>query len=136
MLDLKALIKGGSGLANSVLPLLRTASVDGSAVDLKGYKGAMFLLHCGTVTDGTHTVVLEESDTGAFSGEENAIADADLDGSEPAYTSSNEERVDVVFYRGTKRYVRVTIIASGSPSTGATIGAQVLRHHPQDYNAI
>ena len=36
------------------------------------------------MTDGTYTPVIEESDTGAFAGEETAVADADLLGTEAA----------------------------------------------------
>jgi hypothetical protein len=133
MLDLKNLFNGASGPVSSILPLLRTADVDGSSADLKDYEGCAFLVHCGTVTDGTHTLVLEESDDDSTWA---AIADADLDGSEEAYITTNDDQVDVVYYRGTSRYVRATVIATGSPATGATIGVSILRSYPRGFNPI
>lgn len=136
MLSLKALTNGDTGFSQEIKPLIRTASVDGAGVDLKGYASVDFIINAGTCTDGTHTIVIEESATGAWGGEESAVADADLDGTEEAITSSNDDQVFIIRYLGDQRYVRCTIVTTGSPSTGATVGVVAVRHHPGRYNAI
>lgn len=113
-----------------VLPLLRTTTVTPSnGVDLQGYEGAMVVIHAGTVTDGTYTAEVQESDS--VSADFVAVADADLDGTEPAITTSNDDGVHVIGYKGNKRYIRVKLTASGSPSTGGTIGVTVLKTNPR-----
>ena len=80
MLDLKNLTNGDAGITQEIAPLLRTASVDGAGVNLSGYASVDFHVNAGLNTDGTFTLVVEESTTGAWAGEETAVADADLDG--------------------------------------------------------
>ena len=113
-------------VVSHILPLLRTTTVTpSSGVDLQGYEGAAVILHAGTVTDGTFTPELQESDEA--SANFTAVADADLDGTETAFTSSVDDRVLVLGYKGTKRYIRLVLTASGSPSTGGTIGCTIVR---------
>lgn len=113
-------IKNNVAVAASVLPLLRTATVEGSGVDLRGYDSAMVIVDAGTVTDGTFTPSLEESDDNSTF---TTVAAADLEGSFTAVTSSADDGVQSVGYKGDARYVRAVLTASGSPSTGGTIGA-------------
>lgn len=120
-------LKSNVSPASSVLPLLRTASVNGSGVDLREFDSATAIVHAGTVTDGTHTPKLQESaDNSTFTD----VATADLQGSFTAITSSADDGVQQVGYLGDLRYIRVVITATGSPSTGGTIGATIVRGHP------
>jgi hypothetical protein len=118
-----------------ILPLLRTATVTpANGVDTLG-NPVLIQVHVGTITDGTFTLEIQESDAQASGF--TAVSDDDLVGPttlEPAFTSSNDDQLHEVSYVGKKQYVRTVITASGSPSTGGTIGVTMLetkgRHQP------
>jgi hypothetical protein len=100
-------------------------TTDGAVIDTAHYEeGVAFAFLATAYTDGTYTPVLEESATGAFAGEENVIADANLIGTEAgAALSAATAELGVMGTIGifsTKRYVRSTIV-SASTSTGATV---------------
>lgn len=107
----------------SLSPAARTASADGTGVDLQGYEGALVLVTTGTITDGTHTVELQESDDNStFS----AVADADLQGDEPAIGAANDNTSYKLGYLGSKRYLRVAVTVAGA-TTGGVYGASIVR---------
>lgn len=90
------------------------------AVDRLGaggpYQALTFYLTLGALNSITATVVLQESDSGAFGGEENAVADADLLGLEAdlAFTEADANKVGQIGYSGNKRFVRMQIVASAA----------------------
>ncbi|WP_206326327.1 MULTISPECIES: hypothetical protein [unclassified Streptomyces] len=113
----------------------RTATVTGAAVDRMtdegGFRSAMAVVNAGVVTDGTHTVVLEDSpDNSVWT----PVADEFLQGSEPAITSANDGTVYEIGYTGHQRYLRVVVNVTGSPVTGGFYDAVILlgwpRHMP------
>lgn len=105
-------------------------TTDGNSIDLQDYEGCTFLFSSGTLTDGTYTPVIEESDTGAWAGEETAVADADLIGTEAltAMAATDDNKVKTIGYTGAKRYVRFTVV-SASTTSGGTVGALVIKSH-------
>jgi hypothetical protein len=115
--------------AQSLGSAARTASADGAGVDLLGYESAMAVIDVGAWTDGTHAFELEESDNdSAFT----AVADADLQGTEPVVDgATDDDQLYRIGYLGSKRYLRVSVAVTGSPSTGAVYGAQIVRGHKQ-----
>jgi len=109
-------------------------TVNGTAIDLwsntvgrQVFKGALAVVQTGTITDGTHTVEVQESDDNSTFA---AVADADLQGTEPAIGASNDNVVYEIGYRGTKRYLRVTVVTSGA-TTGGTFGAVLVLGLPR-----
>lgn len=107
---------------------LRTnGTVNGTAVDMAGtgnfFRTAMALAISGAVTDGTHTVSLEESDTGTSGW--TAVAAADLQGSLTAVTTANANTVQRLSYLGAKRFIRGVVVTSGA-TTGGTTAVVVL----------
>jgi hypothetical protein len=112
-------------VVSSIDPDDYTASVDGAGVDLQGFEGACIAFLVGTVTDGTHVPKVEESDTGAWGGEENDVAAADLDGTLANLASDTNQRVG---YKGSKQHVRAVNTVSGA-TTGAQVAAVVIRGH-------
>ena len=116
MRDLKPVVD----FLNSCRPAARTATVTGTGVDLARKNGAVAHLHVGTVTDGTHTPTLEESDDDTTY---TTVAAGDLKGSFAALATNTDQRVG---YLGSKRYVRVKVTVSGT-TTGGVYGATILR---------
>lgn len=105
-------------------------TVDGASLDTSDFDGGITFVYLTTAyTDGTYTPIIEESATGSFSGEETAVADANLVGTEAgAVISADNSELDVLFsigLVGTLKFVRSTIVSSGT-STGATISTIVV----------
>lgn len=116
----------------SILPAVYDETVTGSTVDRlvdgDASRSVMFVLSVGTVTDGTHTVEVQDSPNGS---DWTAVANEFLQGAEPALTSANDERVHEIGYTGHQRYVRVVSTVSGSPVTGGVYSAVVLLGWPR-----
>lgn len=118
MRDLKNVID----FATSLAPAARTATANGTGVDLSGYNGAVVFFYTGTITDGTHTPKLQESvDNSAFTD----VAAADLEGTLAALASSTNQEAG---YKGTKRYVRAVSTVAGA-TTGGVYSAIIVRGH-------
>lgn len=111
----------------SILPAVHDETVSGAAVDLLVHgdaaRSAMVVVTVGTVTDGTHTIEVQDSPNGS---DWTAVANEFLQGSEPAVTSANDERTHEIGYTGQQRYLRVVSTVTGSPATGGAYGAVVL----------
>lgn len=106
--------------------LSSTAASAGDWMDMQGWDALTFSVSTGTVTDaGTasgFSFEVQESDTTDASDAE-AVADADLIGTEAALTVTDDTADDAfigtIGYRGGKRYVR--IVATGTTGTDAAV---------------
>lgn len=107
-------LKNNIDVVNSIDPDDYTATENGAGVDLQGFEGAVVAFSVGTVTDGTHTPKVQESDSQGSGYTD--VAAADLIGSLSDLASDTNQRVG---YIGSKRYVRGVLTVSG-----ATVGAQ------------
>ncbi len=110
---------------------LRTATVTGTGVDRNedgnGYSSAMVVVFTGTITDGTHTIEVQDSDS--LSSGYTAVADTYLQGAEPAIVAADDDKVYEIGYLGTKRYLRVVGTLAGT-TTGGVWGAVVILGDP------
>lgn len=99
---------------------------EGTAVDRSQYQNyartAAVLVFAGTVTDGNHVISLEASDNNS---DWTAVTSAELLGTTPTLTSSNDERVHEFGYTGAARYLRV-VSTTTSTSDGGVYGAAIL----------
>lgn len=102
-------------------------ATNGVAVDTGVYgnnaRDVMFVVYTATITDGTHTVTLEECDTSG--GSYTAVDSFRIQGSLPAIVAADDNVVFSFGVRPTKRYVRIVVTDAGSTSGGA-IGAVAL----------
>lgn len=103
------------------------SAATGIAVDLGSFgnnaRDVTFVVYTATITDGTHTVTVEESDaSGSGYG---AIESWRVQGTVPAIVAADDNAVFQFGVRPTKRYVRLTVTDSGSTSGGA-VGAVAL----------
>lgn len=113
-------LKNNLGFAQSLAPAARTASANGTGVDLQGFEAALVVLSPGTITDGTHTPKLQESDDNSSFSD---VAAADLIGSFAALASNTIQKVG---YKGAKRYVRAVVTVSGA-TTGGVYAATIVK---------
>lgn len=111
----------------SLAPASRTATVNGASADLLGYDSCLVIINRGAAGGTTPSFTFEvqdSDDNSAFT----AVADADLDGTEPVVTAAG---IPVeIGYRGAKRYVRVAITAVSGTSPTLLCSANILRGHP------
>ncbi|WP_329311704.1 hypothetical protein [Streptomyces sp. NBC_01262] len=109
----------------------RTASANGTGVDRNTSgmmcQDAMIVVHTGTITDGTHTVEVQDSDDNTTFA---AVADAYLQGTEPAIVAADDNKLFIIGYKGPKRYLRVAVTAAGT-TTGGVYGATVVLADPR-----
>ncbi|MFK5949266.1 MAG: hypothetical protein QM500_10920 [Methylococcales bacterium] len=116
MKDLQSKIRLAVALAIAV----RTASANGSGIDLQGFNSAVVVLTPGTITDGTHTPKVQESDDDSTYTD---VAATDLVGTLADLTSDTVQKVG---YKGNKRYIRVVLTVAGT-TTGGIYGALAVR---------
>lgn len=115
--------------AVTLAPAAKTASANGTGVDLANYDAAVVEIHAGTWTDGSHTFEVQESDASASG--YTAVADAYLSGTEPVVSSApTASQIYKIGYLGIKRYLRVITTVTGTTS-GAVYGVTVLRGKPR-----
>lgn len=120
--DLRGLIS----VARSLGPAARAASANGAGVDLANFESAAVVVETGVVTDGTHTIEVQDSaDNVNFA----AVADALLQGTEPAIGATDDNTVFEIGYLGQKRYLRAAVTVAGA-TIGGVYGAHVVRGNP------
>jgi hypothetical protein len=110
--------------ATSLVPAARTASANGTGVDLAGYKGTTVLVHFGVITDGTHTPKIQDSaDNSTFA---DVAAEFQSGTFTAATSSSGGSAIQEVGYLGTARYLRV-VMTVASATTGGLSAASIVR---------
>lgn len=126
-------LKNNLDAIQSIPPAVRTASVNGAAVDLQDYGGAMAVVSLGLWVDGSFSFKLQESDSQGSGFTD--VAEADLIGAFTVVDGVDDDNtVQRVGYRGIKRYLRaVETEAGGSPaaSTGLVFGVNIVRGYPK-----
>jgi hypothetical protein len=114
------------------------ATKTGKIIDRQGYGGVEFLASYGAVTT-TGTIVTLVVFEGDVTGTMTSVADADLLGTEalaslPVQASARTSEVGKnvskrVGYKGTKRYVRVDAVQTGTTSVGC-VSVEALLFNP------
>lgn len=104
-----------------------------SIIDIRGYDSLMFAISIGTNTDAnaTFTVLVEDGDASNLS-DNAAVADADLVGTEAlaSYQYDDDTETRKIGYRGSKRYVRLTITPAGNDSGNIFVAAVAILGKP------
>ncbi len=112
------------------------ATVNGDTVDLnlsgQNFRAAMFVIHTGTVTDGSHAISVQDSPDGTAW---TAAAADEISGGPPTIVAVNDDSVFEVGYIGDRRYVRIQVITTAS-TAGATVGAVCLLGQPSSTPVI
>lgn len=86
-------------------------------IDMQGYEACEFVINVGELADAnaTFTVLVEDGDDSALA-DAAAVSDSELLGTEAgaSFTFAGDNTVEKIGYRGSKRYVRLTITPSGN----------------------
>ncbi len=102
-------------------------------IDLRGYNACTLVLINGTNTDADVTFAVEvtESDDSGMSGA-TAVADGDLVGTEALAASAfgDDKECRKIGYKGTKRYVQVTVTPTGNNSGDWFLAGVAILGHP------
>ncbi len=122
----------GIKMANCIGPAALTATTNGASIDMSqdnGYESIEYVVHVGTaLVGGGFTASLEESDTGAFSGEETAVAAADTLGALPVLVATDTNKVLRVGSIGKKKFQRIVLTETGTV-TGGVVGVSAILGH-------
>lgn len=114
---------------------LGTTPLVGTIIDRAGYEALTYGIITGTLsdTDATYTVLLEESDASNMS-PANAVADADLIGTEAAagFIFSDDGVTRKLGYVGNKRYTRLTITPAAANDGNSPIAAIAILGRPHE----
>jgi len=110
-------LKNAIAVRQSLAPAARTATADGTGVDVNGLSSPVIIIDAGTATGTTPSFTFEIQHSDASGSGYTAVDDADLDGSEPVITDANDAAVYRIGYKGIKRYVRVILKTIGGTST-------------------
>lgn len=124
-------IKNQVSVAQSIAPGNHTSGDStGSGVDLANFDAAVVVLDVGTVSDGAFSIEVQDAaDDGSGSPDTwEAVADDDLDGSEPGTLSA--DTVTEIGYHGRRRHLRV--VATDGGTGNADFGASVVRALPRN----
>lgn len=114
----------------AINPTTGKNDLTGNLIDLQGYSGALVVVQSGGITDGTFTFELQHGNASDGS-DLAAVPDEDLLGSEPVFAAADDNVVKQFGYVGTKRYIKLVATVSGSPTTGGTLGAVVIKGFPR-----
>lgn len=116
------------GVAQTLAPLVQTATLAGTAVDLQGYNSATLVVNTGVIASaGLYDIRLQESAT-TTNEDFTDVAAADLLGALPAGLAAASTYKQG--YVGNKRYIRALITKQSGTSIAA--GAVVIRGHAND----
>lgn len=100
-------------------------------IDRQGYDSLTFLIATGSIADAdvTFTVLVEHGDQSNLS-DAAAVDDAELIGTEvlAAFQFNDDDEVRKIGYRGSKRYVRLTITPANNASAALLAAVAVLGH--------
>ena len=116
-MTLQATLRDTPQLVTTLGPVARTATANGTSIDLASFRFSAIPVVVGTITDGPHILDVEEADdegTGTPDTWANVAAD-DLQGTFATLASDTNQ---AAVYIGTKRWLRVNVTISGGPATG------------------
>lgn len=106
-----------------------TTALVSQIIDRQGFEAVLFALLTGSLADSnaTFAVLVEHGDDSAL-GDAAAVSDEDLFGTEALagfqYDDDNECRK--IGYKGTKRYLRVTVTPAGNSGDAYIAGVAIL----------
>lgn len=119
-------------LVHCIAPAAIAANTNGAAIDTAGFESLEYAFNVGTaMVGGGFAVTLQESDTGAFGGEETAVSADETIGALPTISIGDANMVFRVGSIGKKRYQRPVLTETGTISAGV-IGCMAILGDPKE----
>lgn len=113
-------------------PAALAADANTAAIDTLRFESCEFVFHVGTaMVGGGFAVTLEESETGAFGGEETAVPAEEILGALPTISIGDANQVFRVGSVGKMRYQRAVLTETGTITAGV-IGVMAILGHPEN----
>jgi hypothetical protein len=110
-----------------------SSAVVGSIIDLQGYDSCEFVIVTGALTDtnATFAVTMDEGNVSNLS-DAAAVAAADLLGTYAgaSFTFADDNAVKKIGYKGSKRYVRLTVTPTSNDAGNLDMGVVCLLGNP------
>jgi hypothetical protein len=100
---------------NPAAALTANGTTTSATIDTQGFESLEFSCQSGAITDGTFTGAVYEGDESDMSDE--AVA-TELLGSAPVFAAADDNEVQKVGYRGSRRYVRIKFVQADATSGG------------------
>lgn len=111
-------------------------TTNGNWIDTKGSYAVVYTLLSGTITDGTYTPNLQESDLADHSDAANVDTNFIIGTyANATFVAADDNTAKKLGYAGKKRYVRLQEVSTGVSSGGTLSSTAVLgipRHAPAD----
>jgi len=110
-------------------------TTDSAAIDLAGYESVLIMFASGTIGGATADNVLTPyiTECATSDGSFTAVADADLIGASTtgqeaaaAFNGTMDNTVTKIGYKGTKRYIKVSIVSTSTTTAGGLISANAI----------
>lgn len=126
--DLHTLVKGLLALA--VQDITTDTTTVGEIIDTAGFESLEYLIHSGTITDGTYALLLEESDASNMSGAAAVSADDTL-GALTGFVAANDDEIRRVGSIGKLRFQRLSIVSASTTTGGTNFVSLAVLSNPQ-----
>ena len=98
-------------------------TTDGVIIDTAGFHATEFVVTSGTITDGTFVVALEQGDDSGLSDAAAVPADEVLGSA--SFVAADDNVTKRIGSIGKKRFVRMSIVSTGTSSGGVLVAAVV-----------
>ena len=123
-------------VALDITNISSNTTTNGNIIDMQEFGSVEFILQSGTLTDGAYALLIEEGDASNLS-DATAVADGDLLGTEAGATfaATDDNAVKKIGYIGNKRYVRLSVVSTGT-TTGGTVSAVSVKSNASDLPVV
>ena len=98
-------------------------TTDGEIIDTKGFRQIEFILKSGAITDGAYTVTATQGDDAALA--DGVAVPAELLLGSIAFADTDDNAAKRVGFIGKQRYVRFSVVSTGTTSGGVFDGVVV-----------
>lgn len=117
-------------LAFDIQEVISDTTTAGNIIDTAGFESIEFSVVTKTVTDGVYTVLLQDGDASNLS--DAATIDSDLTlGTLPVFVLTDDDTIKRIGCISKKRYVRLSIVSTGTTSGVDAMVATAVLGHPQ-----
>lgn len=117
-------------LAFDIQEVISDTTTAGNIIDTAGFESIEFSVVTKTVTDGVYTVLLQDGDASNLS--DAATIDSDLTlGTLPVFVLTDDDAIKRIGCISKKRYVRLSIVSTGTTSGVDAMVATAVLGHPQ-----